>query len=167
MEWRGLRFKLDPIDRHILTELQADGRITNVELAKRVGISAPPCLRRVRALEEAGLITGYCALIDEKKVGYELVAFAMVGLSSQAEADLLAFEALVRSWPYVRECHMLSGEFDFVLRCVAPDLPRFQDFVIHQLTAAPHVANVKSSLAIRRSKYEPGVPIIDPAGEGE
>ena len=157
-----MRLKLDQIDRHILSELQAEGRITNVELAKRVGISAPPCLRRVRALEETGVITGYCALIEEKKVGYDLVAFAMVGLSSQSEADLIAFEELVRTWPTVRECHMLSGEFDFVLRCVAPDLPRFQDFVIHQLTAAPHVANVKTSLAIRRSKYEPGVPVIEP-----
>ena len=157
-----MRLKLDQIDRHILSELQAEGRITNVELAKRVGISAPPCLRRVRALEETGVITGSCALIEEKKVGYDLVAFAMVGLSSQSEADLIAFEELVRTWPTVRECHMLSGEFDFVLRCVAPDLPRFQDFVIHQLTAAPHVANVKTSLAIRRSKYEPGVPVIEP-----
>ncbi len=114
--------RLDAIDRQILEELQDDGRITNVELARRVGISAPPCLRRVRALEEAGFISGYRALLDEKMLGYEVTVFAMVHLSSQAEADLNAFEDFVRSEPLVRECWMLSGEIDFLLKCVAPDL---------------------------------------------
>jgi DNA-binding Lrp family transcriptional regulator len=155
------RVSLDATDWRILRELQANGRITNVELASRIGISPPPCLRRVRALEEAGVIRGYHAEIDEKRVGYELVAFAMVGLNSQAEADLSAFEERVRGWPLVRECHMLSGETDFILKCAAPDLGTFQDFVILQLTAAPNVASVKTSLAIRRSKHEPGVPIVD------
>ncbi len=121
--------RLDAIDRHILKELQDDGRITNVELASRVGISAPPCLRRVRALEEAGYIKGYRALLDEKKLGYEVTVFAMVHLASQAEADLGAFEEFVRKQPLVRECWMLSGEIDFVLKCVAPDLKTFQGFV--------------------------------------
>src|SRR5579872_4210075 len=106
--------RLDAIDRKILKELQDDGRITNVELASRVGISAPPCLRRVRALEEAGYIKGYRALLDEKKLGYEVTAFAMVHLSSQAEGDLVAFENFVRAAPLVRECWMLSGEIDFI-----------------------------------------------------
>ena len=121
--------RLDAIDRKILKELQADGRITNVELASRVGISAPPCLRRVRGLEEAGYIKGYRALLDEKKLGYEVTVFAMVHLASQAETDLVAFEEFVRSQPLVRECWMLSGEIDFVLKCVAPDLKTFQAFV--------------------------------------
>src|ERR1700686_324416 len=121
--------RLDAIDRHILRELQEDGRMTNVELARRVGISAPPCLRRVRALEEAGYIKGYRALLDEKKLGYEVAVFAMVHLSSQAEADLAAFEDFVRAQPLVRECWMLSGEIDLVLKCVAPDLKTFQAFV--------------------------------------
>ena len=151
--------RLDKTDWRILAELQANGRITNVELARRVGISAPPCLRRVRALEEAEIIEGYCALIDEKKVGFDVVAFAMVGLHSQAEADLIAFEEKVRSWPEVRECHMLSGEIDFMLKCVARDLAAFQHFIIHELTAAPNVDSVKTALAIRRSKFEPGSPI--------
>ncbi len=151
--------RLDKTDWLILRELQGEGRITNVELAKRVGISAPPCLRRVRALEEAGVIRGYCALLDEKALGFDVTAFAMVGLHSQAEADLVAFEERARSWPIVRECYMLSGEIDFILKCVAPDLNAFQDFIINELTAAPNVDSVKTSLAIRRSKLEPGIPI--------
>ena len=154
-----MKSTLDVTDWRILLELQGDGRMTNIELARRVGISAPPCLRRVRALEAEGVIEGYRCLIDAKAVGFELTAFAMIGLSSQAEADLLAFEQLVRGWAIVRECHMLSGETDFILKCVARDLSCFQDFVIHELTAAPNVDSVKTSLAIRRSKYEPGVPI--------
>lgn len=150
--------RLDAIDLKILTELQNDGRITNVELARRVGISAPPCLRRVRALEEAGYIKGYRGLLDEKRLGYELVAFAMVHLSSQAEADLNAFEAYVRKQPLVRECWMLSGEIDFILKCVAPDLKAFQAFVA-ELTGAPHVRNVKTSLTLRNSKDEAIVPL--------
>jgi DNA-binding Lrp family transcriptional regulator len=149
--------RLDTIDRLILRELQEDGRMTNVELARRVGISAPPCLRRVRSLEEAGLIRGYRALLDEKALGCEVMAFAMVHLSSQAEADLQAFEAFVRREPLVRECYMLSGETDFILKCVAPNLSRFQAFVT-TLTAAPHVLNVKTSLILRASKEAAVVP---------
>lgn len=150
--------KLDPIDRKILAELQADGRMTNVELSRRVGISAPPCLRRVRTLEETGFIRGYHADINARELGLEVQVFAMVGLSSQAEADLSAFEALARSWPLVRECHMLNGEIDFILKCVAPDLSTFQTFLTEQLTAAPKVASVKTSLVIRCAKNEPIVP---------
>jgi DNA-binding Lrp family transcriptional regulator len=150
--------RLDAIDRKILKELQDEGRITNVELARRVGISAPPCLRRVRGLEEAGYIKGYRALLDEKKLGYEVTVFAMVHLSSQAEADLAAFERFVRAQPLVRECWMLSGEIDFVLKCVAPDLKTFQDFV-EKLTAAPNVRNVKTSLTLRNSKDAAMVPL--------
>lgn len=150
--------KLDAIDRRILAELQADGRMTNVELSKRLGISAPPCLRRVRALEEQGLIKGYHAQVDPRSLGFEVGVFAMVGLSSQAEADLVAFEDLAMSWPLVRECHMLNGEIDFLLKCVAPDLSTFQSFLTGHLTAAPNVASVKTSLVIRGAKDEPGVP---------
>ena len=154
----ALAARLDAIDWKILKELQDDGRITNVELARRVGISAPPCLRRVRALEEAGFIKGYRALLDEKQLGYEVTVFAMVHLSSQAEADLKAFEDFVRKEPLVRECWMLSGEIDFVLKCVAPDLKTFQAFVA-ELTAAPHVRNVKTSLTLRNSKDAAMVPM--------
>jgi DNA-binding Lrp family transcriptional regulator len=154
-----MRARLDATDWRILKELQANGRITNVELAEKVGISPPPCLRRVRALEQAGMIAGYFAQLDEKMVGFEVIAFAMVGLHSQSEADLRAFENRVLAWPLVRECHMLSGETDFLLKCVAPDLTAFQDFVIEELTAASNVASVKTTLVIRRVKFEPGVPV--------
>ena len=150
--------RLDAIDWKILNELQGDGRMTNVELARRVGISAPPCLRRVRALEEAGFIKGYRALLDEKLLGYEVTVFAMVHLTSQAEPDLKAFEDFVRKAPLVRECWMLSGEIDFILKCVAPDMATFQDFV-SQLTAAPHVRNVRTSLVLHNSKYAAAVPL--------
>jgi DNA-binding Lrp family transcriptional regulator len=150
--------RLDAIDWKILAELQGDGRMTNVELARRVGISAPPCLRRVRALEEAGFIKGYRALLDEKLLGFEVTVFAMVHLASQAEADLAAFEAFVRDEPLVRECWMLSGEIDFILKCVAPNLTTFQGFVA-RLTAEPHVRNVKTSLTLRNSKDAPMVPL--------
>ena len=150
--------RLDEIDRHILSELQQDGRMTNVELARRVGISAPPWLRRVRGLEEAGLIRGYHADIDARALGFQVAVFAMVRLVNQSERDLSAFEACARSWPLVRECHMLNGEIDFILKCVAPDLPSFQRFLTEELTAADNVASVKTSLVIRCAKDEPGVP---------
>jgi len=132
--------------------------MTNVELASRVGISAPPCLRRVRALEEIGYIRGFHADIDARLLGFEVQVFAMVGLVSQAEADLNAFEQRCRDWSLVRECHMLNGEVDFILKCVAPDLSTFQRFLTEELTAADNVASVKTSLVIRDAKDEPGVP---------
>ena len=132
--------------------------MTNVELARRVGISAPPCLRRVRALEEAGFVRGYHADVDPRRLGFEVQVFAMVSLQRQAEADLSSFEALCRDWPLVRECHMLNGEIDFILKCVAPDLSTFQSFLTGELTAADNVASVKTSLVIRGAKDVPGVP---------
>jgi len=153
------RVKLDRIDRRILRDLQDSGRMTNVELASRVGISAPPCLRRVRALETAGYIRGYHADINPEALGFGVTVFAQVGLSSQAEADLKAFEALVQSWPEARECHMLAGEMDFLLRIVAVDWDAYQRFLTTKLTAAPNVSHVKSALAIRSGKNAPGVPI--------
>ncbi|HSF92917.1 MAG TPA: Lrp/AsnC family transcriptional regulator [Paracoccaceae bacterium] len=150
--------RLDPIDRKILAELQADGRMTNVELASRVGISAPPCLRRVRTLEEAGYIRGYHADVDPRELGFEVQVFAMVGLASQAESDLRAFEDKCRAWSLVRECHMLNGEVDFILKCVAPDLSSFQSFLTGELLTTRNVASVKTSLVIRGAKDEPGVP---------
>ena len=150
--------RLDTIDRLILSELQTDGRMTNVELARRVGISAPPCLRRVRALEEQGFVRGYHAEVDSRQLGFEVSVFVMVGLQSQAETDLSAFENLCLDWPLVRECHMLNGEVDFMLKCVAPDLSSFQSFLTGQLLTSQNVASVKTSLVIRAAKDDPGVP---------
>ena len=150
---------LDTIDRRILELLQDDGRMTNVELAERVGLTAPPCLRRVRALEEAGAIHGYHADVDAARLGYPITVFAMVSLRSQAEADLAAFEAHVATIAEVRECHMLNGEIDFILKIVAADLKSFQDILTTHLTPAPNVASVKTSLTIRTAKALPGIPI--------
>ncbi len=158
------RVKLDRIDRRILRDLQSDGRMTNVELAKRAGISAPPCLRRVRALEEAGFIRGYHADVNSEALGFGVTVFAQVGLSSQAESDLRKFEDLVATWPLVRECHMLAGETDFLLKVVAEDWDAYQKFLTTQLTSAPSVSHVKSALAIRTGKNLPGVPIDVPQG---
>lgn len=148
---------LDRIDRQILALLQADGRMTNVELAERVGLTAPPCLRRVRALEEAGAIRGYHADLDAARLGFPITVFAMVSLRSQAEHDLATFEAHVAGIPEVRECHMLNGEIDFILKCVAPDLSTFQNFLTENLLKADNVASVKTSLVIRCAKDEPGL----------
>lgn len=153
------RVKLDEIDRRILANLQDSGRMTNVRLAKNVGISPPPCLRRVRALENAGFIQGYHADVDAAALGYGVTVFAQVGLHSQAETDLVAFEERVRSWPMVRECYMLAGETDFILKVVARDWDAYQTWLTRELTAAPNVDHVKSALAIRTSKQEAGVPL--------
>lgn len=153
------RVKLDRIDRQILRDLQEDGRTTNVELAKRAGISAPPCLRRVRALEEAKVIRGYHADLDPEELGFGVTVFALVGLQSQAEPDLRAFEQLTMGWDEVRETHMLAGETDFLLKIVSTDWDSYQRFLTTRLTAAPNVAHVRSALAIRAAKHLPGVPI--------
>ena len=150
---------LDAIDLKLLAELQADGRITNVDLATKVGLTAPPCLRRMRALEQSGTIKSYHADIDAGSLGFTITVFAMVSLKSQAEDDLKAFEQHVRALPDVRECHMLNGEIDFILKIVARDLQSFQEFLTSQLTSAPNVNSVKTSLTIRTAKDEPGVPI--------
>ncbi|MEY4270897.1 MAG: hypothetical protein RLZZ58_2113 [Pseudomonadota bacterium] len=151
--------KFDPIDLQILRELQDDGRMTNVELAQRVGLTAPPCLRRVRALEEAGIVRSYHAHLDAAKLGYGITVFAMVSLKSQAESDLQAFEDYVGGLPEVRECYMLNGEIDFMLKVVARDLQSFQSFLTSRLTAAPNVSSVKTSLTIRTAKQLSGVPV--------
>lgn len=157
------RVKLDQVDLKILTTLQDEGRITNVDLAERVGITAPPCLRRVRALEEAGYIKGYHADLDQEALGFGITVFALVSLRSQAEADLQTFEKQVSGWPLVRECFMLNGEIDFILKIVARDLAEFQRFLTSDLTQAPNVESVKTSLTIRSSKRRPGVPLPAPA----
>jgi DNA-binding Lrp family transcriptional regulator len=154
-----MKVRLDAIDWKILHELQREGRITNVELARRVGISAPPCLRRLRALESSGIIEGYRALLDERALGYDLVAFAFISLSSQAEADLIKFEEKLREWTIVRTAWMVSGETDFILYCVAKNLRTFQNFVIQDLTATENVGGVRTSLTIRQTKNEPLIPI--------
>ena len=160
------RVKLDKIDRRILQDLQADGRITNVELAKRAGISAPPCLRRVRALEEAGFIKGYHAELDAEHLGFEVTFFALVGLDSQSDAVLSGFEQQMAAWPEVRECHMARGPHDFVLKLVARNTSH-ENELTQRLTAAAHVSRVLTLQVIRTSKTEPGVPVDQEAAPAE
>ena len=150
---------LDSIDRQLLATLQDEGRVTTVDLAARVGLTAPPCLRRVRALEDSGVIKGYHAELDGAKLGFAITVFAMVSLKSQAEESLRQFEDHMRALPEVRECHMLNGEIDFILKIVSKDLQSFQEFLTSKLTPAPNVASVKTSLTIRTAKQLPGVPL--------
>ena len=151
--------KLDNIDLLILNELQVNGKISNVELANLVNISPPSCLRRVKVLEDAQYIKGYNADINAELVGFKVTVFAYVGLESQAENDLQIFENYISVFPEVRECHMLIGEVDFLLKIVAKDWDDFQQFLTGKLTKAPKVSNVKTSLNIRSNKRLPGVPL--------
>jgi DNA-binding Lrp family transcriptional regulator len=149
---------LDAVDRRILAELQQDGRMTNVELARRVNLSAPPCLRRVRRLEETGVIRGYHADIDPTALDWEITFFALVGLESQKESVLSAFEAMVRDWPEVRECHMIRGGGDFLLRLVARDTAH-ENALTARLTGAAIVSRVQTLQTIRTAKDVTGVPV--------
>lgn len=148
---------LDALDWKILAELQADGALTNVELAKRVGLTPPPCLRRVQALRDAGLIRGFRAVLDPVKLGYSVVCFAFVHLGSQTEYDLANFRTRIGKWPEVRECWTMSGDFDFLMKCVTEDLQSFQAFV-SELTAIPNVKNVRTALTLGLVKDEGLVP---------
>lgn len=153
------RFKLDRIDRRILSDLQESGRMTNVDLAKRAGISAPPCLRRVRNLEEIGLIKSYHAKVDAGAMGYPVTVFTLVKLVSLADGDLKKFEDQVQDWPMVREAYMMTGDSDFLLKIVARDWDDYQNFLTQHLVKSPNVSAVKSSLSVKMSKDKPGVPI--------
>jgi DNA-binding Lrp family transcriptional regulator len=150
--------KLDKIDRQILSDLQANGRITNVDLAARAGISAPPCLRRVRALEREGFLRGYHADLDPAKLGFEAMFFALIGLDGQHADKLAAFEREVADWPEVRECHMVRGGGDFLLKIVARNTAH-ENALTERLTAAVNVARVTTFPVIHASKTLAGVPI--------
>jgi DNA-binding Lrp family transcriptional regulator len=150
--------ELDGIDRRILTELQEDGRMTNVELSRRAGISAPPCLRRVRRLEELEVIRGYHADTDPAMLGWQIEFFAIVGLDSQKEAVLAAFEQMVAEWPEVRACHMIRGGGDFLLRLLARDTAH-ENILTQRLTGAASVSRVQTLQTIRTSINRAGVPL--------
>lgn len=156
-----IKAELDAIDWKILQELQEEGRMTNVELSRRVGISAPPCLRRVKRLEDAGIIRGYRALLNAPALGMDVVAFCLVGLHHHAEVELKTFADRTRHWPVVRQAWMVSGDSDFMLHCVASDLGSFQTFVIEELASAPNVDTVRTALTIRQVKDEGTVAISD------
>ena len=153
------RSRLDLIDKKILNKLQENGRISNVDLSKSVGISPPPCLRRVRILAEKGYIKGYHAEINASKLGYGVYVFAMVTLKNQDQASINAFDAHLSKFPIIREAHLLTGDADFMLRIVAKDWDAYQEFLTKDLLSVPNVVSVKSFLSLREGKNLPGIPI--------
>ena len=155
------KVKLDKIDRIILNQLLKDGRMTNVELAEKAGISAPPCLRRVRTLENNGIIEGYHARVDAAALGYTVTVFTHIGLENQNDEELRKFERQVQDWERVRECYLISGDSDFLLKVVAKDWDDYQQFLTTRLTSTPNIKHVRSSMGVRVCKHNPGVPIAE------
>lgn len=153
------KLKLDKIDRKILSDLQSNGRMTNVELADRAGISAPPCLRRVRALEDNEIIRGYYARLNEKKLGFGLTAFVTIRLKEQSDNDMVAFEQAIAENDNIREAYVISGDYDYMLRIVAQDWEEYQDLLSNKLTRITNVASVRTSVKVKTAKFMPGVPI--------
>lgn len=150
---------LDDLDRRILDELQSDGRITNQELSERVGLSPSPCLRRLRQLEQEGVITRYVALVDPERVGLAVTAFVRVRLDSQDDRHLEQFESAVAGFPEVMECYLMTGEADYQLRVLVGSLGEFEDFLRRRLTRIPGVAQVTTSFALRPVVYRTALPV--------
>lgn len=151
--------KLDRIDLQILRDLQENGRLTNVELAKRAGISPPPCLRRLKSLEDAGIIRGYHADIAPEIFGFNVLIFSEVSLTSQNDADLKSFEEKVKEWSFVRECYLITGESDFLLKIVAQSFDDYQHFMTKELAKIGNVARIRTSMVLKKIKSEHGIPI--------
>jgi Lrp/AsnC family transcriptional regulator, leucine-responsive regulatory protein len=149
---------LDAIDRRILQQLQQNARLSNVELAEKVGISSSPCWRRVRALEDGGVIARYVTLIDPVAAGLPISVFINVSLEKQVEAALQRFEKAVRGRPEILECYLMTGDADYLLRVVMPDLGAYERFLLEHLTRIPGVASIKSSFALKQVKYSTALP---------
>ncbi|MBO9419800.1 Lrp/AsnC family transcriptional regulator [Labrenzia sp. R4_2] len=143
---------LDAFDIQILRELRRDGRISIQDLSERIGLSATPVARRLRQLEDQGIITGYCALIDEMKLGYEVSVFVSVQLDKQVDAALDQFEAAIQAFPEVVDCWLMTGNRDYLLRVATTGLAAFEAFLTGKLTKVPGVANIESSIPLRRVK---------------
>jgi Lrp/AsnC family leucine-responsive transcriptional regulator len=156
---KPLKFDLDEIDRRILMALQGNAKLRNVELADAVGLSASPCLRRVKQLEDTGVIRGYATLVDPEAIGLPVSVFVQVTLEKQAESSLEAFEAHIAGWPEVMECYLMTGDADYLLRVVAADLTAYQEFLMQKLTRVAGVASIKSSFALRRIQYRTALPL--------
>ena len=150
---------LDEIDLKILAELQANARMRNIELAEKVALSASPCLRRVRRLEELGVIKGYAALVDQQAVDLPVNVFIQVTLEKQIEPALESFERRIRQWPEVMECYLMTGDADYHLRVVAMDLAQYERFLMEKLTRVPGVASIKSSFSLKQVSYRTALPV--------
>ena len=158
--------ELDTIDRRILDQLQRNGRISNVELAGLVGLSPSPCLRRVRDLEDAGVIDRYAAILDQGAAGFSLSVFVQVTLERQIEAALEAFERVIAERPEVMECYLMTGDADYLLRIVVPDVAAYETFLKNHLIRIQGISSIKSSFALNRVKYETALPLNDEALTG-
>jgi Lrp/AsnC family leucine-responsive transcriptional regulator len=156
--------QLDAIDWRILGLLQGDARLSNVELAKAVGLSPSPCLNRVRALEQAGYIGRYVTLLDALRVGLKVSVFIQVTLERQIEPALGTFEKAIRGRPEVMECYLMTGDADYLLRVVVPDIQVLEDFILNFLSRVPGVGNIKSSFALKQVKYQTALPLPAAAG---
>ncbi len=156
---KKLKYALDKIDRQILAALQANARQRNVELAEQVGLSASPCLRRVRRLKDLGVIREFTTLVDPEAVGLPVSVFIQVTLERQIEHSLESFEAQIVHWPEVMECYLMTGDSDYLLRVVAADLTAYQEFLMNKLTRVEGVASIKSSFALKRVVYRTALPV--------
>lgn len=152
-------YSLDAIDLRILRAMQTDARMTNVELAEQVGLSQSPCLRRVRKLEELGVIASHVTLLDQNAVGLPVSVFLQVSLERQVEDALRVFEAAVARWPEVMECYLMTGDADYVLRVVAADLAAYERFLMDRLTRVPGVSSIRSSFALKQVVYKTALPV--------
>lgn len=150
---------LDATDERILSELQENARVTNVELAARVGLSASPCLARVRALEESGLIDRYVTLLNPQKLGLNVSVFIQISLEKQTEQALDRFEAAMSNYPEVMECYLMTGDSDYLLRVVVPDVQALEHFIVNRLSKIPAVAQIRSSFALKQVKYQTTLPL--------
>lgn len=151
--------KLDPIDRKILRALQADAKTTVSELAQHVGLSPSPCARRVRLLEKSGVIKGYAAILDQRKVGLPISAFASIKLERQREEDLDRFAEAVSRWPEVMDCYLMTGQRDYLMRIVASDLEAYERFLKDKLTRLDNVASIETSFALGQVKRAEILPL--------
>lgn len=151
--------KLSPEDRRILKELQTDGRIPNVELARRVGMSESPCLRRTRSLEETGIITGYRAVVDPKAAGYTVNAYILINVDQRAETDDQRFFDAIAKEPRIIECAVLTGPNDLILKVVARDIDDLADLSMHGILRLPSVKDIASCIVLRQIKDNSGIPL--------
>lgn len=153
---------LDAIDLRILTELQQDGSLTNVELARRVHLSPSPCLVRVKALETAGVIQRYVALADPKAVGLGLNVFISISLKEQAKDSLAEFERRIAEHDQVMECYLMTGDSDYLIRVAVRDIAELEHFILEQLTPIPGIEKIRSSFALKQVRYKTALPLRRP-----
>lgn len=155
------RIELDAIDAKILAHLQRDGRLTITELGERVGLSPSPCLRRVRLLEERGVIAGYVAVVDQNAVGLSVNVFASIRLERQREEELERFNAAVAQWPEVMECYLMTGTHDYLMRIVVGSLEDYETFIRDRLSRLTGVASIQSSFALSCVKHKTAIPVSE------